>query len=441
MERTTNILSICFVVSAVGSACAQSNCDWSAVGDGLDGTVYALASFDDGNGAKLYAGGRFIDPSTRAVSFIKCWDGQAWQPVGGGVNNEVYALIVYDDGGGPDLYAGGMFSVAAGVWAPGVARWDGASWSGLGGNLSGHVYALETMDTGLESVLCVGGSFTEAYSNSQNLARWNGTSWSCPGAGSWECPDGPVRALKAVDFGGPDSLFVGGSFTYVGGWTVANNIAKLDGNTWSALGTGTNSHVYSIEWFNQLPSPGLYVGGPFSWVDGVEAWHIARWIGGNWSPVGGYFEIEQAVNALEIFDEPAGPMLFAGRDFVPDALLSTPARWNGTEWSAVGTGVQGGNGTVFAMTIHDDGNGPALYVGGDFDGAGDIASQSVARWSCTPEPCLPDLNGDDTLDFFDVQRFLQLFAAHDDTADFTGDGLFDFFDIQAFLQTFSAGCP
>ena len=56
-------------------------------------------------------------------------------------------------------------------------------------------------------------------------------------------------------------------------------------------------------------------------------------------------------------------------------------------------------------------------------------------------PCVPDLNGDGVLDFFDVQMFLSLFSAHDPAADFTNDGVFDFFDVQAFLQAFAAGCP
>ncbi|KAA0215029.1 MAG: hypothetical protein DYG94_03740 [Leptolyngbya sp. PLA3] len=56
-------------------------------------------------------------------------------------------------------------------------------------------------------------------------------------------------------------------------------------------------------------------------------------------------------------------------------------------------------------------------------------------------PCPPDLTGEGTLDFFDMQAFLQAFSSHDPAADFTGEGTFDFFDVQAFLQAFSAGCP
>lgn len=55
--------------------------------------------------------------------------------------------------------------------------------------------------------------------------------------------------------------------------------------------------------------------------------------------------------------------------------------------------------------------------------------------------CDADLNHDDTLDFFDVLMFLNLFDDEDPRADLALDGEFDFFDVQAFLQLFSAGCP
>lgn len=55
--------------------------------------------------------------------------------------------------------------------------------------------------------------------------------------------------------------------------------------------------------------------------------------------------------------------------------------------------------------------------------------------------CAADLNNDGTLDFFDVQLFLNLFSNHDAAADWNNDGSFDFFDVQAYLADFSAGCP
>jgi len=56
-------------------------------------------------------------------------------------------------------------------------------------------------------------------------------------------------------------------------------------------------------------------------------------------------------------------------------------------------------------------------------------------------PCLPDLNADGLLDFFDLQLFLNWYAAGDLRADLVPDGVLDFFDVQAYLGLFAAGCP
>jgi hypothetical protein len=58
-----------------------------------------------------------------------------------------------------------------------------------------------------------------------------------------------------------------------------------------------------------------------------------------------------------------------------------------------------------------------------------------------PNDCVADWTGDGTLDFFDVQGFLQAFSGHDPAADMNSDGAFNFFDVQSFLNLFSAGCP
>jgi len=56
-------------------------------------------------------------------------------------------------------------------------------------------------------------------------------------------------------------------------------------------------------------------------------------------------------------------------------------------------------------------------------------------------PCLPDFNGDGTLNFFDISAFLGAFNAGDSSADINNDGSFNFFDISAYLTLFAAGCP
>ncbi len=56
-------------------------------------------------------------------------------------------------------------------------------------------------------------------------------------------------------------------------------------------------------------------------------------------------------------------------------------------------------------------------------------------------PCLADLNGDGSLDFFDVSAFLTAYNAQDLVADFNNDGQFNFFDVSDFLSAYTNGCP
>ena len=55
--------------------------------------------------------------------------------------------------------------------------------------------------------------------------------------------------------------------------------------------------------------------------------------------------------------------------------------------------------------------------------------------------CQADINGDGSLDFFDVSAFLQAFIAGDPIADITHDSIFDFHDISVFLGLYATGCP
>lgn len=54
--------------------------------------------------------------------------------------------------------------------------------------------------------------------------------------------------------------------------------------------------------------------------------------------------------------------------------------------------------------------------------------------------CPPDLNADGSVDFFDLQMFLNAFATESPAADLNSDGSHDFFDVQLYLNLFSNGC-
>jgi hypothetical protein len=67
---------------------------------------------------------------------------------------------------------------------------------------------------------------------------------------------------------------------------------------------------------------------------------------------------------------------------------------------------------------------------------------SVDNFSITRDAgCPADLNGDGTLDFFDVSAFINAYSAQDPDADFNADLAWDFFDVSAFINAYNAGCP
>ena len=131
---------------------------WTALGGGVDSTVYALAV----RGGALYAGGSFAKAGGKQVGRVAKWDGWAWSSLGTGVGGAggypiVYALAPCGNG----IIAGGYFSTAGGASALNVAKWDGSNWSALGSGISGgfdSVYSLATVG----NALMVAGDFALA---------------------------------------------------------------------------------------------------------------------------------------------------------------------------------------------------------------------------------------------------------------------------------------
>jgi len=367
-------------------------------GTGVDSSVNALAVFDDGSGPALYVGGRFETAGGVTVNRIARWDGVDWSALNGpsatGVGGWVNALAVYDDGAGSALYASGWFATAGGVTVNHVARWDGTAWSDLSGpsgtGLSGMSYALTTYDDGTGSELFAGGIYTSAGGVTvNNIARWNGSAWSALDGPSGSGTNGSVFALTAYDDGSGPALYAGGQFWQAGGLTV-NSVARWDGIAWSALtgpsGTGASSWVSSLGVYDDGTGPGLYVGGDFISAGGVTANRVARWDGAAWSNLSGPSGngANKEVNALTVFDDGTGPALHVGGDFETAGGVSANrvARWDGTSWTALNEPSGGGiGGIILALSTHDDGTGPALYAGGNFATAGGVIANRVARWN------------------------------------------------------------
>jgi hypothetical protein len=363
--------------SAGGIAAARiarwNGSNWTAVGLGLDSVVFAVVA----SGSDLIAGGNFVTATNSnnqviTVNSIARWDGNNWTPLDLGMNGNVSALAV----SGNEVYAGGQFTTAGGTLVNNVARWDGNSWSALGlGVGNGSVATVNALAV-LGGVAYVGGYFTTVTNSGgdmltvNNIAKWDGSSWSALGTGIF----GNVGNISTLVLSG-GNLYAGGSIRTADG-VIADNFAKWKGSGWTALGSGMNNSVTALA----VSGSNVYVGGGFQTVAGLAANHIAKWNGSNWSTVG--LGLNSNVIALAV----AGGDLYAGGYFTmatntggATVAVNRIAKWDGNNWSALA----GGLSDIVATILVADTN---LYVGGLFTMATNtggvmVRVNRIAKWN------------------------------------------------------------
>jgi hypothetical protein len=117
----------------------------------------------------------------------------------------------------------------------------------------------------------------------------------------------------------------------------------------------------------------VYVGGDFTTAGGASANHIAKWNGSAWSALGS--GMNDYVYALAV-DNATGDV-YAGGTFTTAGGVTANriARWNGSAWSALGSGT---NNAVLALAVN--GTTGDLYAGGNFTTAGGGSANHIAKW-------------------------------------------------------------
>lgn len=329
---------------------------------GMPGGIRALATF----GSDLYAGGAFDTVDGVTVNGIARHDGSLWTPLGSGLSCAflsnaapvVEAFAVWDDGNGADLYVGGRFITADGLVSRRLACWTGTTWcqvlyNGVGQNAvfdlmpwngpSGSVLLIahDTVSggsaasywTGTQLVSLPpfpapnsGGSFTlyddgngavPYHAGTARLHRFENGAWSTVPAPSGPSGNFSFNTIATYDLGQGEELVLGGRFK----GSVSNGaegLARWGGATWQPLlPGGAPSYVRHMAWHDDGTGAGhrlFAVGETLAVYDGVAWAELAASLPGR-------------VEATAVHDDGGGSELFiGGRSPTGGWLL----KWNGS---------------------------------------------------------------------------------------------------------------
>ena len=115
----------------------------------------------------------------------------------------------------------------------------------------------------------------------------------------------------------------------------------------------------------------------FAAVDSAK-FSLNRATGGEWRTFGGVRGCNGTVNASAPMSN--GDLIVVGRfTACGDVPANGVARWNGTTWSSLGSGANNGtkDGTVLAVAV----SAGDIYIGGSFRTVAEIPVNGVARWN------------------------------------------------------------
>jgi hypothetical protein len=351
----------------VNNVARWNGASWQPLGSpaGTSGPVYGVAVYN----GELVAVGDFSTAGGAPATRIARWNGSQWQPLGTGLNDGAYGLAVL----GGDLYVGGDFTLAGGVaQTKGVARWDGASWHPVAG---GQFFGVSDLVV-YQGDLIAGGVFTALSAvggASKGIARLDTATQT------WHTMQGGFNAA-----GGPssmvvydDELIVGGGFSKAGNLTV-QSIARWIGaeGTWAKIAPGFDIAPSGFTTYHGE----LIAAGGFGSAGDAEAQGIARWDGQDWHPLGSGIADGAVVGVVDDLVEYDDQLIVGGYFFSAGGVPARSiAAWDGdTEtWSALGSGITGGEiPRVHALAVF---NGD-LIAAGDFDFAGGVPAFNIARW-------------------------------------------------------------
>ncbi len=345
----------------------------------------------------LQVGGDLFVGGTDGTNLLLRFDGSAWyyEAYGNspGIGQAAFTLARYDN----EVHAGGNFAwLNGGLTSNHIARRHDGNWQPVTPRLNGQVHAF-----GGFSSLIVGGNFEQSmpdFAKTMGMLAYNNGTFS-----SYGVLNSAVRSFFVSSNGvfGLPRLYAGGNLASAGTSAPGcNNIASWQGpvgaggveGNWSTvvggftyLGTPSNATVYAQTGYGTtgglFGTPILHVGGTFTLANGTSCNHVAKLVAGAWQPLGsGIANTDAAIPSIRAFANFGGSLIAAGYfDSAGGLTTNSIAAWNGSAWSALGTGLRSGAGKGSVFTTISFGG--QLIAGGVFDTAGGVGVHNIAAWN------------------------------------------------------------
>ncbi|MBC7772956.1 MAG: hypothetical protein H7210_10710 [Pyrinomonadaceae bacterium] len=380
-----------------------SGTEWVSIGGWLNGDVMSLTTFDfdgeSGQPARLLAAGEFTggggSPTLRGQGYF---DGTSWRPIAPLNANQPFstgrALGVFDpDGNGglsPQLFLAGSIRLPnSQVQRSLVTYQDGAWVPTVPNSTTGQVLSMtQLMLPGEnEPVLFITGTLTGTQP--QHPLRLG----VIDGDGPRPFQNGftgMVRDLAASSVGGVESVVAVGTFSRIPG-SSANGIAYHDGTGWSTFGSSASgnsyySAVYSYDPDDEGPmTEVVVVGGSIPSLG-----NVMRWNGTEWSGMGSGVPYVPTQFVQFDSDGPGGSpgVLIAAGHQMPGGPGSPGylMQWDGQAWTQLGpefVSVFGPAQVSGVATMDPDGAGPlprVLIVSGLFSRVGTVQALNVVSF-------------------------------------------------------------
>lgn len=340
--------------------------------NGVAGMVNALATMADGT---LVAGGEFSFAGRTAADRLAAWNGTEWAPILGGLGGFVNDIRVLGNGtiavAGRDLQSGDTYLGAVAFYRDNA--WQAPAGSPIFG--IGLVVHEDASDR-----IWLGGSLYDESFNEKQLFVLEGGAWSSGGDFKVASPfgdlGGMVRAIVEYD----GKLVIAGQFDQVDGVAARHIVTEGDAGGWEELGGITKE---GLVWVNTLavhPTLGLVVGGPFDTIGGAEIPNLAAWNGSEWSAIGtGVSHVGNFVFVTKVLPYRDGLFVAGGFDHAGTTPAQNIAWFDGSSWHALDGGVSD---LIATMLVKDD----VLYVGGALLLADGMPSSHIGAWDFKPLP-------------------------------------------------------